>query len=190
MKHVTDTRAYGPRLVRRLKSLIGDVRGVAAVEFAMLLPLMMTLYLGVVEVSQGIAIARKVTLTTRTLADLSSRVTTINNADMTNILNASSTVLAPYPVSNLKVVLTAVEIKADGTNKVLWSDTLNGTKRAVGSSVTLDAALAVANTTLILSEVEYAYKPTIGYVVTGTLTLKDKMYMRPRMSTSISRPNS
>ncbi len=38
-----------------------------------------------------------------------------------------------------------------------------------------------------MSEVEYAYKPTIGYVITGTMTLKDKMYMRPRMSTSVSR---
>ncbi len=46
----------------------------------MLLPLMMTLYLGVVEVSQGIAISRKVTLTSRTLADLSSRVTSISNS--------------------------------------------------------------------------------------------------------------
>lgn len=180
-------RAFGTHLAHRLKSLIGDARGVAAVEFAMLLPLMMTLYLGVVEVSQGIAIARKVTLTTRTLADLSSRVTTISNADMTNILNASSTVLSPYPVSNMKVVLTAVTIDASGSATVAWSDTLNGTKRTVGSSVSLDAALAVPSTTLIMSEVEYAYKPTIGYVVTGTLTLKDKMFMRPRMSTSVGR---
>lgn len=181
-------RAIGRRLTRRLKNLVGDARGVAAVEFAMLLPLMMTLYLGVVEVSQGIAIARKVTLTTRTLADLASRVSTISNADMTDILSASSSVLAPYPVSNLKVVLTSIKIDANGNAKVVWSDTLNGTKRTAGASITLDAALAVANTSLIMSEAEYAYKPTIGYVVTGTLTLKDKMYMRPRLSSEVARP--
>ncbi len=68
---------------------------------------------------------------------------------MTNILNASSTVLAPYPVSNLKVVLTAVTIDASGNATVAWSDTLNGTKRSVGSAVTLDAPfLAVPSTTL------------------------------------------
>lgn len=181
-------RSIGPRLMRRLKNLVGDARGVAAVEFAMLLPLMMTLYLGVVEVSQGIAIARKVTLTTRTLADLASRVSTISNADMTDILAASSSVLAPYPVSNLKVVLTSIKIDANKAATVVWSDSLNGNKKTAGASITLDDALAVANTTLIMSEAEYAYKPTIGYVVTGTLTLKDKMYMRPRLSSEVKRP--
>jgi Flp pilus assembly protein TadG len=187
MERVMAVYTNGSRLVHRLKSLVGDKRGVAAVEFAMLLPLMMTLYLGVVEVSQGIAIARKVTLTSRTLADLASRVSTISNADMTNILNASSTVLSPYPVSNLKVVVTAVTINSAGSATVAWSDTLNGTAKTVGAAVTLDAALAVPSTTLIMSEVEYVYTPTIGYVVTGSLTLRDKMYMRPRQSTTVGR---
>ena len=61
-----------------------DRRGVSAVEFAMLLPLMVTLYLGTVEISQGVGIDRKVTLTTRTVADLASQVSSINNSDMTN----------------------------------------------------------------------------------------------------------
>ena len=55
---------------RRLRRLIGDERGVSAVEFALLLPLMLTLYLGAVEVSQGIGADRKVTLTARTIGDL------------------------------------------------------------------------------------------------------------------------
>ena len=55
---------------RRLWRLIGDERGVSAVEFALLLPLMLTLYLGAVEVSQGIRADRKVTLTARTIVDL------------------------------------------------------------------------------------------------------------------------
>ena len=69
---------------RRLRRLIGDERGVSAVEFAMLLPLMLTLYLGAVEVSQGIGADRKVTLTARTIADLVSQVSSIGNSDMTN----------------------------------------------------------------------------------------------------------
>jgi Flp pilus assembly protein TadG len=174
------------RLVRFLKRFIPDARGVAAVEFAMLLPMMMTLYLGVVEVSQGFAISRKVTLVSRTLADLASRVTTISASDMTDILSASSSVLAPYPASNLKVVLSSVKIDAGGNATVAWSESLNSDKKT--GSVALDSALAVPNTTLIMSEVEYAYKPTIGYVVTGTLTLKDKMYMRPRLSSEVKYP--
>ena len=171
----------------RLRRLIGDERGVSAVEFAMMLPLMLTLYLGTVEISQGIGAQRKVTLTSRTICDLVSQVSSIGNSDMTNALNASSSVMAPFPVGNLKVTVTSVKIDATGKATVDWSDTLNGTARAKGSVVTLPTALNVANTSLIWSEVQYTYKPVMGYVVTGTLTLKDQIYMRPRLSDSVAR---
>jgi Flp pilus assembly protein TadG len=179
-----------PGLSQLVARFAQDKRGVSAVEFAMLLPLMITLYLGSVEVSQGIGIDRKVTLTTRTVADLASQVSSINNADMTNMLNASAAVIAPYDTSKLKVTVSAVTVDSNGVAKVAWSDTLNGTKRAVGSTVTLPTALNVANTTLIWSEVSYSYKPAIGYVITGTLNLADQIYMRPRLSDTVTRINS
>src|SRR5215467_16241805 len=114
------------QLMARIVSFARDGRGVSAIEFAMLLPVMVTLYLGVVEVSKGVAVDRKVTLTTRTMADLASRVTSINNADMSSLLNASSAVIAPYPPSPLSIVLSAVSIDANGVAKVAWSDTLGG----------------------------------------------------------------
>lgn len=171
----------------RLGQLAGDQRGVSAVEFAMLLPLMLTLYLGTVEVSQGIGADRKVTLTARTVADLVSQVTSIDNAGVTNSLNAASAVMAPYPSTNLKVTVSSVKIDKDGKATVDWSDTLNGTARAKGSTVTLPAALNVAETSLIWAEVQYAYKPTVGYLISGTLTLKDQIYMRPRLADSVAR---
>jgi Flp pilus assembly protein TadG len=174
-------------LSRRFHGFIEDRRGVSAVEFAMLLPLMVTLYLGTVEISQGVSIDRKVTLTTRTVADLASQVTSINNSDMTNLLNASGAVVSPFDASKVKVVVSAVTIDAAGVAKIAWSDTLNGTARAVGSTVTVPAALNVNNTQLIWSEVTYAYKPTIGYVITGTLNLADQIYMRPRLSDTVNR---
>src|SRR5829696_6877076 len=167
-----------------------DRRGVSAVEFAMLLPLLITLYLGSVEISQGVGIDRKVTLTSRTVGDLASQVSSINNADMTNLLNAASSVLAPYDVSKLKVTISAVTIDANGVAKIAWSDTKNGTARSVGATVTVPTALNVASTTLIWSEATFDYKPAIGYVITGTLTLSDQIYMRPRLSDSVSRVNS
>jgi hypothetical protein len=99
-------------------------------------------------------------------------------------------VIAPYDVSKLKVTVSAVTIDSNNVAKIAWSDTLNGTKRTVGSTVTLPTALNVANTTLIWSEVSYNYKPTIGYVVTGTLNLSDQIYMRPRLSDTVTRVNS
>lgn len=170
----------------RLVQLCKDQRGVSAVEFAILLPLMLTLYLGAVEISQAVAVDRKVTLTSHTLADLAAQVSTISSSDMSNILNASSSVITPYDASRLKVTVSQVSIDANNNAKVTWSCTLGGTARAIGSTVTLPTALNVANTSLIWGEAAYSYKPAIGYVVTGTLNLSDQIYMRPRLTTSVS----
>src|SRR5215213_10159946 len=161
------------RARRPLHRFLRDKRGVSAVEFAMLLPLMVTLYIGGVEVSQAIAVDRKVTLVARTLGDLVAQSTSVNAADMTNILNAASTV-------------ARVDIDNAGAAKVVWSKTKNGTARAVDSNVTLPAALNTANTSLIWAESEYGYTPTIGYVITGTMNLKDQIYMRPRLSDTVA----
>jgi Flp pilus assembly protein TadG len=184
------TAAFIRSTACKLRRLAGDERGVSAVEFAMLLPLMLTLYLGTVEISQGIAADRKVTLTARTIADLVAQVSSINNTDMTNSLNAASAVVVPFSASNLTVVVSSVKIDANNNATIDWSDTLHGTARAKGSSVSLPSALVVANTSLIWAEVQYTYKPTIGYVVSGTLTLKEQIYMRPRVSDSVNRVTS
>jgi Flp pilus assembly protein TadG len=181
---------FARRFNRLLARYGGDRRGVAAVEFAMLLPMMLTLYLGSVEVSTGVAVNRKVTLTTRTLADLTSQYTDVTNADISNILNASSDIMAPYPVSGLSAVVSEVTLDANGNATVVWSDTLNGTARSVGQTVTIPPGLAVPNTYLILAEVSYSYNPSFGYVLTHNITLNDQMYMRPRQSTSIQRTAS
>jgi Flp pilus assembly protein TadG len=172
------------RLAARLRR---DERGVSAVEFAMLLPLMLTLYLGTAEISQAIGINRKVTLTANTVADLASQVSTITNADMTNLLNASAAVIAPYDDTKLKVTVSRVDIDAQSNAKVVWSDTKGGTARAVNSTVAVPAALKIPSTSLIWGEASYTYTPTIGYVVTGSLNLSDQIYMRGRLTDQIAR---
>jgi len=175
------------RARRPVRRLLRDKRGVSAVEFAMLLPLMVTLYLGGVEISQAVAIDRKVTLVARTLGDLVAQATTVTNAEMTNILNAATAVVQPYDISKLKITVSSVVIDSSGVAKIAWSDTKNGTARTVGTTVTLPTALNTASTSLIWAETEYAYTPTIGYVITGTKNLKDQIYLRPRLSDSVAR---
>jgi Flp pilus assembly protein TadG len=174
-------------LRRRLLRFGRDRRGVSAVEFALLAPLMIGLYLSGVELSEGISIDRKVTLTAGTMANLAAQSATLSNADMTNILNASASIMSPYSRVPLTIVVTCIDIDKDGKAKVKWSDTYQGTARGVGDSITLPSALAVPNTSLILSEVTYAYRPTIGRTITGTLTLSDKMYMSPRQPPTVTR---
>ncbi len=177
-------------IARCRAGLIADCRGISAVEFAMLLPVILTLYLGTVEASQGIAADRKVELTAHTLADLSSQYTDITNAEMTNILNAGSAIIAPYAAANLKEVVSEIAIDAQGNATVVWSDTLNGTALAVGTIVSVPASLATPNTYLVLAQVQYSYNPTYGYVMNSTLTLSDQSFMRPRESASIARTAS
>lgn len=176
-----------PGLLRRF---CVDRRGFSAVEFAMIAPLMITIYLGSVEVTQGVAVSRKTTLVARTVADLVAQDTNVNNADMSDILAASAAVASPYSTSNLKVTVSSVKIDASGRATIDWSDSLNGTARAVGSAVTLNAALAVPNSSLIWGEVTYNYKPMFGWVLTGSFNLGDAIYMRPRNSNFITRSAS
>ena len=157
-----------------------DQRGVSAVEFALLAPVMIGLYLGCVEISQGVAADRKVSMTAAALANLTAQVTTISSTDMTNILDASSAIIVPYSASLLKMTLTCLKIDANKNVTVKWSVTRGGT--ANSGTMTIPAALAVANSWLILAETSYAYTPTVGYTISGTLTLSDKMYMSPRIS--------
>jgi Flp pilus assembly protein TadG len=171
---------------RQLADFSGDCRGLSAVEFALLAPLMLSLYFGVVEVSQGIAADRKVTLTARSIADLISQVTSVKDADITNSLNAASAVMSPYLSVNLKVTVSSVVIDANGKATIDWSKTFQGAARATGSTVNVPTALNIPNSSLIWAEVQYDFKPTIGYVLTGTLALQDQIYMRPRLSDRVT----
>jgi Flp pilus assembly protein TadG len=174
----TTTRTSGKSNI--LRRFSRDRRGVSAVEFALVAPIMIGLYFGVVEVSEGVSADRKVSLTTATLANLSAQVATISSSDMTNILDASSAVIAPYDKSKLKITISCISIDSQKRATVKWSVTRNGA--ANSGSMTLPTALAVASTQLILAEASYAYTPTVGSNITGTISLSDKMYMSPRIT--------
>ena len=176
-----------PSRLRRFRS---DRGGVAAVEFALILPVMLTIYLGGVEVGDGYAIDTRVTLVARSVTDLATQYITIDNQDMSNILGASTEIVAPYASANITVTVSEVTTDSSGNGTVTWSNSLNGTARVVGSKITLPASLQTPNISVILGEVTYAYTPALGYVVTGTITMSDSFYMMPRLANSVTRVNS
>ena len=171
-------------MITRMREILGrfggDRRGVSAVEFALLAPLMITIYVGCAEVSDAVSADRKVSLTAAALANLSSQVTTISTSDMTNILDASSAIIAPYSTSQLTVTLSCISIDANSRATVKWSVTRGGS--AHSGTITIPTALAVPNSQLLFGEATYQYTPTVGYTVTGTLNLSDHMYMSPRIT--------
>jgi Flp pilus assembly protein TadG len=180
-------------LIGRLRDKVArfahDKRGVSAVEFAIILPFMATLYLGGTALTQGIIVKRKVVLVTHTVGDLVARDNSITNSEMTAIFDAAKAVFAPYSWSTLlKIKVSSVNVNAAGTATVGWGDAFQDTARAVGSGVTLPAGLNTPNTSVIFAEVSFNFTPPVGGAFTGgTLTLTDKIYIRPRLVTCITR---
>jgi Flp pilus assembly protein TadG len=177
-------------ILPRLRSFRADRGGMAAVEFALILPFMLTIYIGGIEIGNGFAANTKVTEVAHTVADLASQYVTIYNSDMSNILGASSSIIAPYSASNIVVTVSEITTNSSGAGTVTWSDSFNGTARTVGQAITLPASLRQPNISLILGEVTYQYAPQLGYTLTGTITLSDSYYLYPRLSNSVTRLNS
>jgi Flp pilus assembly protein TadG len=174
-------RATPGARIARLCAWGRDRRGIAAIEFAVLLPLFIILYLGTFEVGQAIAIKLNSGLAARTVADLASQYSTpIYNADAAAILGASTKVMAPYPTAPFSVTVSGVTVDANGNATVTWSDSQNGTARAVGQPVTLPNGLNTPGAVLIWGETQYVYTPSLGYVLTGSVTLSSQIFMAPR----------
>jgi Flp pilus assembly protein TadG len=180
-----DRRRRG--FLRGLRGFLRDRSGLSAMEFALLLPLMIALDLGCVEVGNGLSAQFKTTLAARTVADLASQYSTINNATMANILGASSAVLTPFSSANAVVIVSEVTTDAKGNATITWSDALNGTARQAGSSVTLPATVAQPNISLLWGEVTFPYTPQTGYVITGTIKIYQDMYFYPRLGSAVTR---
>ena len=179
------------QLIRALRKLWQDRRGISAVEFALLLPFMIALYLGGVEVTAGLSVQRKVTLTANALVNLTAQSTalsdngTANTDDMNNIMAAASAVMYPHSADNMTAIVSCLKIDPDTKQAtVKWSVPFpsTGSGHAVGSTIAVNSDLAGGNSNLLLSEVTYPYTPPIGYTITGTMNISDKMYMAPRIS--------
>ena len=182
-------RAWTQRSLRRF---LADKRGVSAVEFAMLLPLMVTLYLGGAEVSQAVAVDRKMTLVARTIGDLTSQATNVSDADMNNIKAAASAVIAPFDETKLGISISSVIVDAQKVARIRWSNrNATGNLHNLGDIVsTMPATLKESSTYpiyLIWAESKYVYTPTVGYVITGPMNLTDEIYMRPRLADCVLR---
>jgi Flp pilus assembly protein TadG len=175
------------QLVQCCSRLALDRRGVSAIEFALLVPLMLTMYFGSIEVTDAISADHQITLVASTVADITSEYSSVASTDVSNILAAASAVLAPFPVANAQVTLTSVVIDSNLQAFVDWSVTLNGTALTAGQNVTslVPQALLIAQTSVIWGQATYAYKPALGYVLTGTFNMSNQIFMRPRLSSCV-----
>jgi Flp pilus assembly protein TadG len=175
-----------PRTDRPRRGWRADERGVAALEFAFTVPVLLIVYLAGFELTQAMATNRKLSDATVELANVSTQYTSISALDANSIFNASAQIMAPYQTSNLTIVLTEIATDNNSIATVQWSVPYNGaTQLPVGQQVTLPAGMAQPNICYILVQTTYQYTPTVGANFIGPMPLSDQIYMIPRSSPCI-----
>lgn len=163
--------------------LVGNNRGVGAVEFAMIMPLMAMMLVGTYEFSAGVAIDRKVTIMARTLSDLTSQNDKVTDDKLTNFFNASKAIMTPYSSTPVEGTITELWINPTTLKaRVQWSKGANA--HSDGDIIEIPEALKIAGTYLIYSEVKYKYVPSVAWFINKAngITLSDVTFTRPRQS--------
>ncbi len=195
------------RLMRRFRR---SERGVAAVEFALILPFLLMLYMGSIEASSLFTVDRRVEVIASTTADLVARWNpnqgTITRATVGDYFRASEGIITPYATGGLKQVVSFLNVAADGTARVAWSCGWNGgvalpnnriyslqieMKRLVtGATVNTGGALSGGRAGfLIAATTEYSYKPLLGMVFPNALNLESEALFLPRFQQTLAAPS-
>lgn len=183
------TRRHRRGIFRRMLRMARDVRGVAAVEFAMILPLMLVIYIGGNEFGHALTISRKVTHVASTVADLVAQAKSVSNSDVTSIMTIADAMMEPHSSSTLSIRITLIAIDEDGEATVAWSKAnANTTALTAGADIVIPDSVKVPSTYLVNAEVHYPYTPRLGYVLTGSLDLEDEFYLSPRLSDDVKNP--
>lgn len=164
-----------PALIARIAAWPRDAAGVAAVEFALILPVMLTMLLGMSEVTLAVSVDRKLTLLSRSLADLTSRVATLSTSDVNDVFNAASVIMQPYDTTRLRMVISSMKVTKVGSvynGSVDWSCARGtGAVAKPAGTYTVPAGFQTDNTYYMLIEVTLPYSPLFGRTLTGTINL-------------------
>lgn len=170
-------------LLNRFKS---DTDGVAAVEFALLLPFMATLYFGFIEVSFLLQADRQVRTTAVTLADLVSRTESIGYCEAEDVFEATRMIINTNDRNNIHLRLTSVYAK-DSKTYVDWSYVRGDkmTSHAKDSAYDIEKALLVNGESVMVAEVVFEFDSALGYFISDVKELNHQYILRPRLSDEV-----
>lgn len=178
---------------RRLPLLARDRSGTAAIEFALVLPMLVTLFFGTVETANLALAYMKLVSAAATVADLVTQQTsgvTWSAADIDNFAQAGKLVLTPLPPGPFGVAIASVTFNpANGNPTLAWQDTRNAT--AMTNPTALAAGYGTAETngttdSVVIVVATYSYTSPFSYVLTGALKLSETVYLRPRRSAPVA----
>ncbi len=183
-------RSFARSLRASFSRLLSQDSGIAAVEFAMVLPILLVLWIGGVEVTSGLSIDRRLNNFASSMGDLVSRTKQIPYSRIEDIFDLAEAAMFPYEATGIAMRITAVTIETNGNAKVAWSRARGMTAYAKDTQVnnSVPASLRPPSDTesqIIMAEVLYTYQPAIGYVITSDVELEDRMYFVPRVSSKV-----
>lgn len=170
--------------------LMSDSRGLAAIEFAFIVPIMLLLLVGTVELSQALTVDRRVNRIASSTADLVSRNKAISTEEVAGIMEIVAHLMRPYDPSPLRITLLNVmaDVDDEGDATVCWSYEHNGgsASYADGASYPLPDDLIDPGSSVIVAEVTYDYQPLIfNTFINMAFSLKETLYLKPRMSSYV-----
>jgi Flp pilus assembly protein TadG len=174
---------------RSLRDLPREQAGNALIEAALVFPILLGLFLGVSEFSEGFTASRRLQASAHTAADLVARMQTVTSQDLDGIKVMIDETIKPYSLETLGVVVTSVvaDPQNPGTTLVAWSEA-RGTgvsAHAVGAALVLPAGLAPPNTSVILAEVKYSFRSTLSTMIVGPVPMQAQAYQRPRFALQV-----
>ena len=123
-------------LLMRLKAFADDRRGVSALEFAFVAPILIMLYLGLAELTLGMMASRRTAHLAATIGDLAAQSENLTNANITDLWAIATSMMQPFDTgTNLKMRLTSVTMGSDNKAKVNWSQSQNMTPYTAGAVI-------------------------------------------------------
>ena len=179
-----------------------DRRGVSALEFALLAPIMILIYFGMAELSEAMMAQRRVSHATSSMGDLiaqfDSQNSPVKNTDMANVFAAANAIMDPFPTTQLSLRVSSVVVQSDGSTKVAWSDA-QGTglpAYAAGAPITLPSSssggtstplISAVGDSVIMAESKYSYSSPVNYLLPNGLTFNEIFYLKPRKTPTVTR---
>jgi Flp pilus assembly protein TadG len=174
----------------KLRALRAARAGVAAVEFAVIAPIVVLVFFGLLELSEGVSCRERMENMASTAADLVAQTTQISNAGVQNVFNAANAIMYPYAnVAKIKVSSIIADPNNSANGKVVWSDaTTPADARAVGEIIpNMPTGVISTGGSVILAEVSYTYQSPLGTLLKDPITMSSKFYSRPRRSVTVGR---
>jgi Flp pilus assembly protein TadG len=174
--------------VTRFRRFLRDRRGLAALEFALIAPMMVLVLFGSIELTEVMACNRRAENTAASVADVVSRDTVVADEEIDDLWAAATALMFPNSPTPLKMRVSSVRIISASEARVLWSEGHGGyTARGDDTTVSLPAGMMVPGTSVILAETSYVYTPPIGVFLKLTMNLDHKEYRRPRVADPVTR---